>query len=533
MKLKLVLAFKLQYQTPKHSHKAMKIQPILLLLVISMVSGDDERSLLLQFKNSLTFDPDYSTKLKTWNQSIGCCDWSGVTCNDEAHVIALDLIDENIQGALQNSSSLFSLQHLQSLNLASNDFNSSIPSKFNKLETLTYLNLSGAGFVGQVPIEISQLTRKLYLDGVSISGEGHEWYNALLLLPRLEELSMSDCGLMGTFPPEIFHITTLSYIDISVNQDLHGSFLDFPLNGSLHTIIVGHTKFSGTLPLSMGNMVNLSILYLYNCNFSGTLPISFSKLTELKEMDLSNNNFVGPISSSALFEGMQSLSSIDLSYNSISGTIPSSLFMIPSLQYVDLSNNQFSKLEEFTDVFTSKLEYLDLSCNNLSGSIPPPIFQLRGLASLNLSNNKLSGPIPPSIIQHSGLNELDLSSNKFSGAMQIDALVQLKNLNDLDLSFNKIDDVNFTDVALSTFPQLRSLNLASCNLKTFPGFLRYQSGLNELDLSYNQIQGTVPNWIWRLYSLGYLDVSHNFLTNFEGPLQNLTQNLDTIFLQFC
>ncbi|XLT47675.1 hypothetical protein HN873_040279, partial [Arachis hypogaea] len=164
MKLKLVLAFKLQYQTPKHSHKAMKIQPILLLLVISMVSGDDERSLLLQFKNSLTFDPDYSTKLKTWNQSIGCCDWSGVTCNDEAHVIALDLIDENIQGALQNSSSLFSLQHLQSLNLASNDFNSSIPSKFNKLETLTYLNLSGAGFVGQVPIEISQLTRLVTLD---------------------------------------------------------------------------------------------------------------------------------------------------------------------------------------------------------------------------------------------------------------------------------------------------------------------------------------------------------------------------------
>ncbi|XLU46096.1 hypothetical protein S245_040910, partial [Arachis hypogaea] len=352
--------------------------------------------------------------------------------------------------------------------------------------------------------------------------EGHEWYNALLLLPRLEELSMSDCGLMGTFPPEIFHITTLSYIDISVNQDLHGSFLDFPLNGSLHTIIVGHTKFSGTLPLSMGNMVNLSILYLYNCNFSGTLPISFSKLTELKEMDLSNNNFVGPISSSALFEGMQSLSSIDLSYNSISGTIPSSLFMIPSLQYVDLSNNQFSKLEEFTDVFTSKLEYLDLSCNNLSGSIPPPIFQLRGLASLNLSNNKLSGPIPPSIIQHSGLNELDLSSNKFSGAMQIDALVQLKNLNDLDLSFNKIDDVNFTDVALSTFPQLRSLNLASCNLKTFPGFLRYQSGLNELDLSYNQIQGTVPNWIWRLYNIGhymsntlYLSLANN---SFHGSI---------------
>ncbi|MED6156152.1 hypothetical protein PIB30_011882 [Stylosanthes scabra] len=374
----------------------MKIQRILLLFVVISIihctctclnhmhvaSGlclHDQRSFLLQFKNNLTLDPQYSTKLNSWNESIGCCDWSGVTCDHHAHVIALDLSsDFIISGALDNSSSLFSLQHLQSLNLADNSFNSSIPSGFNKLESLTDLNLAYAGFVGQVPTEIFQLTRlvtldlsasnerldtldlsqsndlkldnsnlgklvqnltnirKLYLDEVSISGGGHEWYNSLLLLPHLQELSMSGCGLMGTFPPEIFQITTLSLIDISLNEDLHGSFPDIPLNGSFHTIEVSSTSFSGGLPLSIGNMVYLSSLDLSHCNFSGTIPTTLSQLRELNHVDLSHNNFIGaipslskakklayvdlsanglsgPISSSAQFEGMQSLVSIDLS----------------------------------------------------------------------------------------------------------------------------------------------------------------------------------------------------------------------------
>jgi hypothetical protein len=67
--------------------------------------------------------------------------------------------------------------------------------------------------------------------------------------------------------------------------------------------------------------------------------------------------------------------------------------------------------------------------------------------------------------------------------------------------------------------------LASCNLNTFPGFLRNKSTLTILDLSHNKIQGIVPNWIWKLQNLGSLNISHNFLTNLEGPLQNVTSNL--------
>ena len=127
------------------------------IIVVSGLCLGDQKSLLLQFKNNLTFTnmaDRNSSRLKSWNASDDCCRWMGVTCDNEGHVTALDLSRESISGGFGNSSVLFNLQHLQSLNLASNNFNSVIPSGFNNLDKLTYLNLSYAGFVWSTFLEI-------------------------------------------------------------------------------------------------------------------------------------------------------------------------------------------------------------------------------------------------------------------------------------------------------------------------------------------------------------------------------------------
>jgi len=505
------------------------------------VSGqclEDQRSLLLQLKNNLTFAFESSTKLKSWSPTNDCCSWIGVSCDKEGHVTALDLSEESVTGALGNSSSLFSLQHLQTLNLAYNNFTSFIPSAFKRMEILTSLNLSCAGFLGQIPIEISQMTRlvtldlssttwflpcewnnelklenpnlrklvqnltsirQLYLDGVSISAAGHEWSSALVSLRDLQETSMSQCNLSGpldpslaslenlsvivldenglssavpetfadfkfltilslsrcqltgTFPQKIFNMVTLVVVDVTWNHHLQGFFPDFPL-GSLQTLMVSGTKFSGAFPRSIGNMRNLSHLDFSYCQFNGTIPNSLSNLTELRYLYLSDNNFTGQIPS---FNMAKSLSYLDLSYNGLSGSIPSSHF------------------EGLNNLVTIYLDH-----NSISGSIPSSLFTLPQLGNIDLSNNQFGQLDEFTNVSSSQLYSLDLRSN--------------------------------------------NLKFAFCNLKTFPGFLSNHSNIEYLYLSDNYIHGIVPNWIWKLENLWMLNISHNMLTHLEGPLQNLS-----------
>ncbi|XP_054797514.1 receptor-like protein 37 [Prosopis cineraria] len=128
------------------------------VLAVYCFCVEDQQSLLLQLKNNeFRFKASWSTKLVSWNQSIPHCDWNGVTCNKEGHVIGLYLYLESIDGELHNSSALFCLQHLQNLDLSYNNFNSSIPPAIRSLKNLVSLNLSQNAFEGQIPMEISQL----------------------------------------------------------------------------------------------------------------------------------------------------------------------------------------------------------------------------------------------------------------------------------------------------------------------------------------------------------------------------------------
>ena len=126
----------------------------------------DQRDLLIGLKKSLIFNRKLSTKLLHWNETQfpDCCLWKGVNCN-EGRVVDLDLFNESITGGLDNSSPLFSLHYLQTLNLSYNNLSSSqIPSQFGNLTNLFYLNLSNSGFAGQIPSEISNLKRLVTLD---------------------------------------------------------------------------------------------------------------------------------------------------------------------------------------------------------------------------------------------------------------------------------------------------------------------------------------------------------------------------------
>ncbi|XP_059641816.1 receptor-like protein 7 [Cornus florida] len=569
-----------------------------------LVSGqclDHHQSLLVQFKNSLQFNPSVSTKLINWNESTDCCHWSGVSCdNTTGRVIGLDLSSESISGGFDNSSALFSFESLQSLNLANNSFNfTQIPERFRNLTSLTYLNLSNAGFAGQIPMELSSMTRlvtldlstffpevplkldnpnlsrlvqnltelrEILLDGVNISAQGKEWCQALSSsLPNLEVLSLSNCNLsgpidsdllklrslsvislnqnnlsttvpefftnftnltvlslgncnlQGMFQDKIFQVSTLQTLDLSNNEFLSGSLPEFHHYGSLEHLVLSDTNFSGRLPNSIDNLRMLSWIELFNCNLSGPIPNSVANLTRLVYLDLSTNMFIGPIPS---FHKLKSLTHIDLSRNFLRGSIPPNHFEgLQNLVYIDLRYNSFNGSIPSSLLAIQSLQKIQLSFNQFGGQVPE--YQNASSSPLNtldLSNNNFEGPIPMSVFELKSLNVLLLSSNNFT-TIKLESFTGLPNLTTLDLSHNSLSiDTSGSSSSLFSFPQIHRLRLASCKLQSFPN-LQNLSGLYELDLSHNQIDGKIPNWIWKIGdgTLNYLNLSYNLLVDVQQP----------------
>ncbi|WCJ28018.1 receptor like protein 35 [Euphorbia peplus] len=494
------------------------------------------------------------------------------------------------------------LTTLISLNLSNAGFVGQIPIEISYMIELESLDLSMLSmlFDGLLKLEnpnlgtlVKNLTKlnELVLDGVIISDSGSEWCQALSSsLPNLQVLSMkhcflsgpfhpslkslqflsvirldgnnfsdpvqsvpeffadfsnlrelqlSFCYLKGTFPGKIFRVSTLENIVLSLNEELQGHLPDEFWNSSLKTLVLSRTNFSGSLPESVGVLVNLTRVELDNCNFSSIIPSSMENLAELTYLDFSFNNFIGQI---PLLVRSRKLVYLDFSFNNFIGQIPL-LVRSRKLVYLDFSHNNLSGKVPSTHFEGLQLVHLDLRNNLLSGSLPRSLFAIPSLQKIFLSSNQfggqvpdisgayfydldtldmskniLEGPIPSSLFNLTRLRVLQLSSNKLNGTIELDWIMRLSNLTTIDLSFNNLEvDASSNNQALPSFPQFSTVKLVSCSLKVFPD-LKNQTKLVYLDLSKNQINGTVPQWIEGLNSLLYLNLSWNFFVNLPGSL---------------
>ncbi|GMN62189.1 hypothetical protein TIFTF001_031271 [Ficus carica] len=128
------------------------------------------------------------------------------------------------------------------------------------------------------------------------------------------------------------------------------------------------------------------------------------------------------------------------------------------------------------------------------------------------------GPLPSSLSRLSNLQLLELGGNAFSGTVDFNMFLNMKNLYSLGLSANMLSVLireNSTTISTNaSLPKFEILSLGSCNLTTFPGFLRHQYGLTWLDLSNNSMHGKVPKWIWNT-SIEILDIHDNFFAGFS------------------
>lgn len=510
---------------------------ILYLPISAKLCSHYQTSMLLQFKQLFSFETrqpsgcgrlqsDSYSKMISWKEEKDCCSWDGVTCDMmTGHVTGLDLSCSRLHGSIPSDSSLFSLPHLQILNLAFNDFNYSyISPGFTRFPNLAHLNLSVSSFLGQIPAEISHLSKLVSLDLSGNSQLGldtpvlkalvqnltelqelvlnsvdmsYEVPSFLTNLSSLTSLDLGNCGLQGSIPQNIFRLPNLQNLILSYNKNLTSVFPKVNWSSPLRFMDLYGCNFMGSIPASLGNLSQLTYLDLSYNNFSGHIPSTLSNLQQLRHLDLSNNKFTGQIP--CIFANLTQLSFLDFSNNQLNGPIPSSV----------------SRLHSLVTIY--------LSYNSLNGTIPSGLFTSPLLESIDLRNNQLTGSISSSMSELVNLIDLSLSSNNLSGNVELYMFAELKNLLGLDLSHNSLSLSTVLPVN-SSFPYLSMLSLSSCNISEFPDFLRTQHRLQILDLSDNQIRGGIPNWIWNVGkdTLNHLNLSHNFLTGIELlPWKNL------------
>ncbi|KAK1383418.1 hypothetical protein POM88_021153 [Heracleum sosnowskyi] len=469
-----------------------------IFLGLDMVSGqclDDQKSLLLQLKNSLKFNSTLSTKLVSWNQSTDCCTWKGVTCNlssNTGYVIALDISSESIYGRLLNttSNSLSGLQYLDSLNLAYNNFNASqFPVGISSLTNLTYLNLSTAGFSGNFPSSIANLTQLVYLDFWANNFSGIISSTNFQNLVNLKYMDLGSNLLSGTIPSSLFALPSLRKLFLSYNR-FHGSLPNFT-----------NTHFS-----------QLETLYASWNNLSGSVPISLFDLRNFSRLTLSHNKLSGEFHLQNLYR-LSNLTYFNLSFNNLSVDLRhdnSSRFLPPALRELKLAS---CRLQQFPDLrYLPSLITLDLAENQLSGEIPNWIWNVGngGFRYLNLSVNQLEKLQEPYVIHN--LSSIDLRSNQLRGEVPI----PLKNVYFLDYSNNFFSSIptNF-NLTSAIFFSVSSNRLNG----TIPVSVCSGTNLKLLDLSNNYLIGNIPSCLFELSeTLGVLKLGSNRFTG------NLSQN---------
>ncbi|KAI9121754.1 hypothetical protein K1719_007144 [Acacia pycnantha] len=251
---------------------------------------------------------------------------------------------------------------------------------------------------------------------------------------------------------------------------------------------------TGTIPIQIGALHNLTYLVLSNNNLAGTIPTQILSLHNLIHLDLSYNNLIGtiPIEIGAL----HNLTYLVLSHNNLAGTIPIEIGALHNLTYLVFSHNNLVGTIPIEIGALHNLTYLVFSHNNLVGTIPIEIGALHNLTYLDLSNNKLAGTIPCEIAALHNLTYLDLTNNNLAGTIPTQ-IGSLHNLIYLDLSYNNLIG--------SIAAQIGSLDI-----------------LSHLDLSHNFVNGTIPNEIGALQNLVYLDMSYNNLTDFDVSQNQLS-----------
>ncbi|KAJ6927171.1 hypothetical protein NC651_011292 [Populus alba x Populus x berolinensis] len=255
----------------------------------------------------------------------------------------------------------------------------------------------------------------------------------------------------------------------------------------------------------------------------------FLPFQELKVLDLSGNGIAGCVANEGFerLSRLNKLKTLHLGSNNFNNSILSSFKGLSSLKYLYLDSN---RLQGSIDTKGSeglsrlnKLERLDLGSNNFNNSILSSLKELSSLKYLNLDYNQLQGSINMKEFNLlSNLEVLRLPRNKIQDVVALTGLCELKHLQELDISYN-----NLTGSLPSCFSNLTNLQALDISFNHFTGNISLSSigsltSIQDLMLSHNHFQIPISlSPFFNLSKLKYLYGDHNEIYESTELVHNL------------
>jgi len=322
-----------------------------------------------------------------------------------SNLVELDLEDNFLSGDLWPAAEMQSLQHLY---VFDNIMGGESTSGF----------LGGNTTYADGDLESSPVLKCSSLKSLDMST--NYWYGTiptkLTTMANMEELYLEDNELSGIIPPEIFNLRNLHTLFLGTNY--LSSLLPSEI-GNARSLKSFHAENNyremdngrliskgiyGQLPATMLNLKQLEELVLDNNYVEGTLMAELGTLEHLSRLRLVLNMLEGPIPSS--IQNLAKLKDLQLWGNYMIGTLPNNLSL--ELERLQLHDNSFVGTIPTEWGRCRNLAVLDVSYNDLTGPIPTEFGNLANLTEFYTEYNVLYGFMPEEVclLRSESLDEL-------------------------------------------------------------------------------------------------------------------------------